>query len=128
MAAIAMLQQAFSQKEATCSGDYSRQPPNEVELKPWKYLGYKTFSKVIASDHDFLIFRKFGTASARVILLLQDRVSELEERLNCLDDECSSRESGDLNNGSFRDEPMQERADLLADLHRALTEYCKLHS
>jgi len=48
---------------------------------------------------------------------------ELEERLNKLDDAYSDVNCEDLDNGSFREEPKQDRADIIAELKTALPEY-----
>lgn len=53
----------------------------DCENQPWIYIGYRGFCKFIASDDDFFIFRKFGNLSARVLLALQDELSELEGQL-----------------------------------------------
>jgi hypothetical protein len=42
----------------------------EVDKKPWKYIGYKGYSEFISSDSDFLLFWGFGAASVRVALSL----------------------------------------------------------
>jgi len=95
----------------------------EIYSKPWKYRGYKIFSKFVASDNDFFVIRRFGTLNARVILAMQDRISELEEQLDALDEQYSVLSCEDLNNGSFRDEPKQDRMDIINQLKPALLEY-----
>ncbi|KAH7408759.1 hypothetical protein DE146DRAFT_777400 [Phaeosphaeria sp. MPI-PUGE-AT-0046c] len=73
--------------------------------KPWKYVGYKLFSRWIASDPSFMIVRRFGALNARVALSLQDEIVELEEKLDYMDKVYSSREVPDAHNGTFRDDP-----------------------
>lgn len=46
--------------------------------QPWKYIGYRGFCKFVASDDDFFVLRRFSTLSSRVLLALQDELSELE--------------------------------------------------
>ncbi|MCJ1350419.1 MAG: hypothetical protein MMC33_000400 [Icmadophila ericetorum] len=92
----------------------------EIDLKPWKYKGYKIFSKVVASDNDFFLVRRFGNLNARVILSLQDQLSQLEEDLAALDNQFSSQDYEDLNNGSFRREPKPERAELINNIYLKL--------
>jgi hypothetical protein len=43
----------------------------EVQAKPWKYIGYPTFSKWMASDADFFVLRRFDDLNVRVILHMQ---------------------------------------------------------
>ncbi|KAH8748512.1 hypothetical protein BGZ57DRAFT_915867 [Hyaloscypha finlandica] len=40
----------------------------EMEEKPWKYLGYKGYSRLIASDPDLFILRRFAPESTRLAL------------------------------------------------------------
>ncbi|MCJ1248357.1 hypothetical protein MMC30_005574 [Trapelia coarctata] len=95
----------------------------EIQDKPWKYNGYRTFSQVIASDSDFFVIRRFGALNARVILALQDEISQLEEQLSSLEDIYSSKDHEDVNNGSFRQESKPERATTVRELKIKLKEY-----
>jgi hypothetical protein len=54
------------------------QPPRRV-------AGYSGLAKFIASDKVFCIFRRFDKVSVRILLNLQDEISELEEQLETLD-------------------------------------------
>jgi hypothetical protein len=76
-------------------------------------IGYRWFSAFLASDTDFAFFRRFDTLSTRVILALQDRVAEVEASLEAIDNETSRRSDGTINNGSLRDDPRQNRRNLL---------------
>jgi hypothetical protein len=87
----------------------------ELDEKPWKYIGYKGYSSFLSSENDFLIFRRFGSASTRIALRLQDKVTVLEDQLEALDQKYSSKEAHDVHNGSFRQEE-EDRAKLLDDL------------
>jgi len=87
--------------------------------KPWKYVGYKVFSRWMASDQTFFIMRRFGALNARVALSLQDEIVELEEQLDFMDKEYSSPDVADVNNGSFRDDPFigpGDRLDLVRNI------------
>jgi hypothetical protein len=94
-----------------------QQPSNPEEEnrrereQPWKYVGYKVFSRWMASDRAFFIVRRFGALNARVALSLQDEIAELEEKLDFMDREYSSPDRPDLNNGSLRDDPFVEEGD-----------------
>jgi hypothetical protein len=79
--------------------------PQEEKEKPWKYIGYKIFSRWIASDPSFFVLRRFGTLNARVALSLQDEIAQLEEKLDYMDKIYSSRDTPDAHNGTFREEP-----------------------
>jgi len=60
--------------------------------------------------------------SARVILTLQDRLCQLEERLEELDQKYSRIEAKDVNNGSIRDE-LPDRALLIEEIYEKLAKY-----
>ena len=85
--------------------------------------GYPVFSKWVASDDDFFVLRKFGTVSARVTLMMQDRIEcsirELEER----DNECQEKGK---HNGTFRYDEDRQRQHTLEKLSWQLGKYCKL--
>ncbi|KAI1267996.1 hypothetical protein F5Y18DRAFT_377102 [Xylariaceae sp. FL1019] len=96
--------------------------PEEIGGKPWKYVGYKRYAEFISSDDDLLIFRRFTALNARVALLLQDRVSELEEKLKEIDYQYSNIDAPDINNGSFRDD-MKDRDELMNEITKRLERY-----
>ena len=91
--------------------------------KPWKDVGYRGFSAFLASDNDFLIFRKFGTLSARLLLYLQDEIVVLEEALKDIEDKHSGPTAPDLHNGSFRQDQLKERKALLDTLSTKMRAY-----
>ena len=76
--------------------------PDEEKEKPWKYIGYKVFSRWVASDPSFFVIRRFGTLNARVALSLQNEIVQLEERLDHLDKFYSDRGTDDIHNGTFQ--------------------------
>jgi hypothetical protein len=95
---------------------------DEVDYKPWKYIGYQGYTKCLASETDFLVFRRFGVVSTRILLRLQDRVVVLQEKLEKLDRQFKARDVQDIHNGSFRqDHPDREK--VLDELHVALSKY-----
>jgi hypothetical protein len=96
----------------------------EIE-KPWKYIGYRGFSAFLASDDDFLIFRRFNTLNVRVFLFLQDRISVLETELNNIDLKHTDKNPVDIHNGSFREDSEPIRTELLLNIHHLLKEYSK---
>ncbi|KAI5460085.1 hypothetical protein BGZ63DRAFT_426034 [Mariannaea sp. PMI_226] len=96
----------------------------EIHRKPWKFIGYPGYSKLISSDDDFFILRRFATLNTRVALALQDEICVLEEELNDLDRYCSSKETDDLNNGTFRGD-VKERKELVQIISKKLYHYNK---
>lgn len=94
----------------------------DIDTKPWKYIGYKGYASFISSDSDFLIFRRFDTLSARTALLLQDEISELEERLDELDQAYSRKNANDVNNGTLRDD-LDDRTLILNAISTKLYRY-----
>lgn len=64
--------------------DLPQLPYNDARSKPWKFDGYKDYSKWMASDNDFFIFRRFDSLNARTILYLQHRISLFEKDLDDL--------------------------------------------
>jgi len=94
----------------------------EIERKPWKYIGYKGYAEFIASDNDFYIMRRFRALNARVALALQDELAILEEKLDKLDKHYSKREAEDLHNGSFRDD-REDRTELVSTIREKLIQY-----
>jgi hypothetical protein len=93
--------------------------------KPWKEIGYRGFSAFIASDNDFLIFRRFGSLNARLLLYLQDQIAVLEEKLGKLEEQHMLEEAKDIHHGSFRQEALPERTELLEAIHKKVRDYSK---
>lgn len=116
----------ISRTETSITDDATGGPPTqeEIQRKPWKFIGYKGYADFIASDNDFLILRRFGTLSARVALSLQDEISELEHRLGEYDAKYSDRNARDVNNGTFRDE-LPDRKELFQIIADKICRYSK---
>ncbi|RDL33932.1 Uncharacterized protein BP5553_08300 [Venustampulla echinocandica] len=94
----------------------------EIEKKPWKYIGYKGYSEFIASDNDFYIVRKFASLNTRIALALQDQIAVLEADLNELDAQYSQMDAEDLHNGSFRDD-REDRTELVEKIATKVAKY-----
>lgn len=107
-------------------GDPSQTHPVSLEewrSKPWKYKGYPAFSRWMASSNDFFLVRRFEQLNVRVLLFMQDRISEKEELLLTIDT-CAQQSPDEVgNSGSLRDDPRQDRKDLLLELSHLLREY-----
>lgn len=95
----------------------------DIDGKPWKYLGYQSFSAFVASDDDFFVLRRFGALSARVLLGLQDELSRLEEDLETLERRVREKDAPDIHNGSFRQETQEDRQALVCQAQRLLRDY-----
>lgn len=102
--------------------DESPLTEQEIETKPWKYIGYKGYSSFIASENDFYIVRRFATLNTRIALALQDQVAVLEEELEELDARYSRRDAEDLHNGSFGDD-REDRMKLVESIAEKLMKY-----
>jgi hypothetical protein len=90
---------------------------------PWKHVGYRGFCEFVASDHDFFLLRRFGKLSARVLLALQDELSELEDQLHVLEEQLSDPTAIDIHNGSFREETSDTRLNLIREIDKKLRAY-----
>ncbi|KAI0125318.1 hypothetical protein BJ170DRAFT_727234 [Xylariales sp. AK1849] len=91
--------------------------------KPWRDEGYPAFSQWMSSSEDFLVLRRFGHLNARVLLLMQDRIIQLEESLADID--AIARQSPDemADSSSLRDDPQVERTRVLDRLIVMLKNY-----
>jgi hypothetical protein len=98
---------------------------DDLMQKPWKYLGYRAFSDLLASDDSLLMVRRFSVLTARVLLGLQDGLARDEERLAALERELAAKDAADVHNGSFRQESQQKRKDLLVDIEAKLRKYSR---
>ncbi|KAF5512361.1 hypothetical protein CGCA056_v011632 [Colletotrichum aenigma] len=99
----------------------------ELDRKSWKYIGYKDFCEFSANSDEFFAVRRFDELHCRLLLALQDRLSNLEEELDTMDERLRHRGHADIDNGSFRkDQP--ERTELLEKIGAALHNYDTLLS
>jgi hypothetical protein len=90
-----------------------------VEKHP---IGYPRFAAFLDNDESFMIYRRFGFLSNRLLLDQQDQLRLLEQELDELDQE--DEENNPICN-STRDVPAEyslERRELLERVER---EYCK---
>jgi hypothetical protein len=99
-----------------------------VKGYPWKTHGYQDFSKWMASEDDFFVFRRFESLNAGTILWMQYRISELEQRLEQIHEEIKDSDLTEgLKNSSFKwDETRRpERARIMCELSSLLLQYSK---
>lgn len=103
--------------------------PQAKRDQAWKYEGYKEFSKWMASDDDFFVFRRFESLNAGVILFMQDRIVQIEAKLEEIHKRIEDSPSDhNLKNCSFRwDAQYQvERTKLMEELSAILHHYSEL--
>ncbi|KAF2831562.1 hypothetical protein CC86DRAFT_140805 [Ophiobolus disseminans] len=94
--------------------------------RPYKEDGYQAFSKWMASDDDFFVFRRFESLNANTILWMQFRISELEAKLEGIHEEIKeSKVSDNLKNSSFAWDAKyrQERTKIMGELSCLLLQY-----
>ena len=101
----------------------TRQNSTYYDKKQWKYVGYREYSTFLTSDNDFLLLRRFSTITLRVLLALQDELSELEEQLNTIDERLADPKAPDVHNGSFREETSEVRLEIIKEIHSKLKAY-----
>ncbi|KAF2432599.1 hypothetical protein EJ08DRAFT_567086, partial [Tothia fuscella] len=90
----------------------------------YKELGYRAFSQLLASEQTFFMVRRFGALNARVALCLQDKLTELSDRLDGYDEDNTHPQMGDVHNGTFREEHDSNRKKLIeGELLNNLTKY-----
>ncbi|KAL4810202.1 hypothetical protein BDV18DRAFT_156571 [Aspergillus unguis] len=91
--------------------------------EPKKYFGYPEFSKFLALAPNFLLLRRFDKLTIRTILMMQDGITRIEELIDAIDDEAQKRETGPINNGSFRHEANMQRRALLKQARGKIERY-----
>ena len=91
--------------------------------KPWKYIGYRGFCDFLASDNDLFVLRRFSSLSARVLLALQDELSQLEHELTGLEAEITKKDAPDIHNGTFREDRQQRRLQIILTASQRLAAY-----
>ncbi|KAF5620222.1 hypothetical protein F52700_11542 [Fusarium sp. NRRL 52700] len=84
--------------------------------------GYPQFSSLISSHESFFVARRFLNVRARLLLLKQNRVVELESKLHKIDRD----EDRPLFLGSCQRDQNQDRAKAVAELDEALEDLGKI--
>ena len=79
----------------------------------------------MASDDDFFVIRRFGQVAARILLRMQDRIAQLEEKLRD-QDRISMLQGQD--SGTFRCENNYSRIRILDELTSVLSQYRRYYS
>ncbi|XTI82344.1 hypothetical protein V2W45_1228407 [Cenococcum geophilum] len=82
-------------------------------------LGYPRFTALISAYDHFFLCRRFNKLRARILLLKQDRLSMLEQRLEQID----QQETSLLFLGKSRCDKNTDRTSLLSDIESCLADY-----
>ncbi|CEJ93277.1 hypothetical protein VHEMI08877 [[Torrubiella] hemipterigena] len=107
-----------SQPDADLERERSRLNIQAIEdFRP----GYPRFTALISAHNPFLILRRFTQLRARLLLLKQDRLTDLEQKLNEID----SHERRVLFLGQSRHDANEERAAILTDIESCINDYDK---
>lgn len=89
--------------------------PSVEDYRP----GYPRFTALISAHRPFFLCRRFGKLRARLLLLKQDRLSMIEQRLEQVDQE----EGRELFLGKSRRDRNPERIALLSEADTLLADY-----
>jgi hypothetical protein len=81
--------------------------------------GYPRFASILSSYEPFFICRRFNRLRARLLLLKQDKLSILEQRLDQVDEQ----ETSLLFLGKSRCDQNAERSSILLDIEASLADY-----
>lgn len=101
------------------SAPRSREKGSHSEL-----FGYREYSSLLATDSDFLVFKRFGASNARVLLALQDDVMRKERTL--ADIEMAARQSEGPEKESIHIARLNNEEDNpIGELYRSLDRYNK---
>ncbi|ERF71380.1 hypothetical protein EPUS_09052 [Endocarpon pusillum Z07020] len=93
---------------------------NQRQTSPEQYVGYPGLASHMTETQN-LIFRRFDDVHVRLLLYLQDQISQLEAQLRTLD-ERNIAESG-IHNGTFREDADKLRVDTMEKLRICVGEY-----
>ncbi|KAK6854128.1 hypothetical protein PG995_009221 [Apiospora arundinis] len=97
---------------------------DDLDRKPWKYVGYKEFARYSSSADEFFVLRRYDRLHCRVLLTMQQRIAVLEEKLDALDERLS-RTTEDIDNGTVRTDQSERRA-LVEESSKELKAYADM--
>jgi hypothetical protein len=98
----------------------------DASQAPSEHPGYPEFAAFVASDQAFFILRRFSRLSARVLLALQDEIAQLESKLDDIDKSLAYPNLPHMQNGTFRNDPNEERGRCIRQAEEKLKRYCPL--
>ena len=93
---------------------------SQKRAEPERYVGYPGLVSHMTETQN-LIFRRFDEIHVRLLLYLQDQISQLETQLRTLD-ERNIAEKG-MHNGTFREDADQVRVEIMERLRILVGEY-----
>ncbi|KAK7927921.1 hypothetical protein PG985_004919 [Apiospora marii] len=93
----------------------------ELDRKPWKYIGYKGFVEYSSLTDEIFVVRRFDYLHCRNILVMQQKITTLEKELRELDEQLI-RKTPDIDNGTVNSD-CQQRLDLLDKITKELKVY-----
>ncbi len=93
---------------------------NQRQTSPERYVGYPGLVSHMTATQN-LIFRRFDDVHVRLLLYLQDQISQLETQLRTLDEQ-NIVENG-IHNGTFREDVDKVRVDTMEKLRICVGEY-----
>jgi hypothetical protein len=93
---------------------------NQRQASPEQYIGYPGLVSHMTETQN-LIFRRFDDVHVRLLLYLQDEISQLEAQLHTLDEQ-NTVERG-MHNGTFREDIDRVRVDIMEKLRICVGEY-----
>lgn len=91
----------------------------------WKIEGYPQFSKLMASDDDLFVFRRFATINARVILWMQHQIAEMEVQLEKMDERMREEDKGRNDSFAWDAQWYMDRDNLMRELSARVLHYSK---
>lgn len=83
--------------------------------------GYPRFSALLVAERSFQVWRRFSILRTRLLLLKQDKLSQLEEQLENID--AYDEEDAPLFLGSYRRDQNDQRHEVLEKIDEALKDY-----
>jgi hypothetical protein len=92
----------------------------QKQTEPERCIGYPGLVSHMTETQN-LIFRRFDEVHVRLLLYLQDQISQLESQLRQLDEQ-NTVEMG-MHNGTFREDFDQLRVEIMERLRRLVGEY-----
>ncbi len=93
---------------------------NQKRTEPERYVGYPGLVSHMTETQN-LIFRRFDDVHVRLLLYLQDQISQLELQLQTLDERNIAVKG--MHNGTFREDVDRVRVEILERLRMLVGEY-----
>jgi hypothetical protein len=85
--------------------------------------GYPRFAALVDSDDNFMIYRRFGFLSTRLLLNQQDKLRLLEEELDEIDQDDDEKNNNRNITRDLPEEDSKERQELLVKIKEEYYEY-----